>query len=186
MPTLAARATAASTEIAQAAAALDPGEFDRLVATLATARRIVLVGAGREGLMMRALAMRLYHLGLDAHVVGDMTCPPVGPGDLLFASAGPGNLATITALVTTARAAGADTLCLTAQPAGPTACAAAATVHLPAQTMASDQGPATSILPMGSVFEGAMFLVFELAILALGERLGTSAAEMRDRHTNLE
>jgi len=106
MPTLAARATEAATEIAQAAAALDPGAFDRLVATLATARRIVLVGAGREGLMMRALAMRLYHLGLDAHVVGDMTCPPVGPGDLLFASAGPGNLATITALVTTARAAG--------------------------------------------------------------------------------
>lgn len=40
--------------------------------------------------MMRALAMRLFHLGLSASVVGDMSAPAVGPGDLLIASAGPG------------------------------------------------------------------------------------------------
>jgi 6-phospho-3-hexuloisomerase len=183
MPT---RATRAATEIAKAAAAIDPAAFDRLVEALATARRIAITGAGREGLMMRALAMRLYHLGLDVHVVGDMTCPPLGPDDLLFVSAGPGDLSTITALVTTARAAGAKTLCLTAQPDGPTARAATQTVHLPAQTMASDQGASPSILPMGSVFEGAMFLIFELVVLALCDRLGTTPAGMRARHTNLE
>jgi 6-phospho-3-hexuloisomerase len=52
--------------------------------------------------------------------------------------------------------------------------------------MASDQGPGAAILPMGSVFEGAMFLMFELLVLALRERLGTTAAAMRARHTNLE
>ncbi len=185
-PDLPTRATRAATEIAKAAAAIDPAAFDRLVETLATARRIAITGAGREGLMMRALAMRLYHLGLDVHVVGDMTCPPLGPDDLLFVSAGPGDLSTITALVTTARAAGADTLCLTAQPDGPTARAATQIVHLPAQTMASDQGATPSILPMGSVFEGAMFLIFELVVLALCDRLGTTPAGMRARHTNLE
>lgn len=49
----------------------------------------------REGLMMRALAMRLFHLGCDAHVVGDMTLPPVGKGDLLLVSAGPGHIVSV-------------------------------------------------------------------------------------------
>jgi 6-phospho-3-hexuloisomerase len=53
--------------------------------------------------------------------------------------------------------------------------------------MADDQGEtATSVLPMGSLFEGAQFLVFELLVLALRERLGVSPESMRSRHTNLE
>lgn len=186
MPDLAPLARQAAQEMADAAAALDPSAFDRLLDALASARRLALVGAGREGLMMRALAMRLYHLSLDVHVVGEMTCPPLGPGDLLFAAAGPGDLSTITALIGTARAAGATTLCLTATPDGPTARAADLVVHLPGQTMASDRGAAPALLPMGSVFEGAMFLLFELLVLALRERLGITPADMRARHTNLE
>jgi 6-phospho-3-hexuloisomerase len=39
---------------------------------------------------------------------------------------------------------------------------------------------------MGSLFEGAQFLVFELLVLALRDRLGEPAERMRARHTNLE
>ena len=53
-------ATRAAAEIRDATAALDPAAFEALVAELAQARRIVAYGVGREGLMMRALAMRLY------------------------------------------------------------------------------------------------------------------------------
>lgn len=69
-------------------------------------QQIVLHGVGREGLMMRALAMRLYHLGLKAHCLGDMSCPPVGSGDLLLASAGPGSFSSVDALIATAKKAG--------------------------------------------------------------------------------
>lgn len=186
MPDLATLARRAADDLAQPIAAMDPNAFDRLVQALTEARRIALVGAGREGLMMRALAMRLYHLGLDAHVVGEMTCPPLGPGDLLLAAAGPGDLSTITALLATARRAGAATLCLTATPQGPTSRTAEVVIHLPAQTMATDQDPGASLLPMGSVFEGAMFLMFELLVLALRDRLGMDPQAMRARHTNLE
>jgi 6-phospho-3-hexuloisomerase len=75
MPDHAHDARLAADEIANAVAALDRASFARLTDTLATARRIVVSGAGREGLMMRALAMRLYHLGLDAHVAGEMGWP---------------------------------------------------------------------------------------------------------------
>jgi 6-phospho-3-hexuloisomerase len=56
---------------------------------------------------------------------------------------------------------------------------------IPAQTMANDQTAAT-LLPMGSIFEGALFLVSEILVLTLRDRLQETAATMRARHTNLE
>jgi 6-phospho-3-hexuloisomerase len=73
--------------------------LDPLAEALSDARRIVLYGQGRTGLMMQAFVMRLYHLGLDAHMVGAMTTPPVGPGDLFVVNAATGDLATGLALI---------------------------------------------------------------------------------------
>jgi 6-phospho-3-hexuloisomerase len=39
---------------------------------------------------------------------------------------------------------------------------------------------------MGSLYEGAMFVLFEIMVLKLRDRLGATADEMRRRHTNLE
>jgi 6-phospho-3-hexuloisomerase len=157
-----------------------------LVREVTSARHLALYGVGREGLMMKAFAMRLYHLGLDAHVVGDMTTPPIGQGDLLIVSAGPGAFSTVLALMHTAKAAGARVAVITAQPQGEAAKQADAVIHLPAQTMANDQGAQVSVLPMGSLYETAQLIFFELVILQLRDQLGESAASMRARHTNLE
>ena len=46
--------------------------------------KIVCTGAGRVGLAMRGFAMRLNHLGIDAHVLGETIVPHTGPGDLLI------------------------------------------------------------------------------------------------------
>jgi 6-phospho-3-hexuloisomerase len=167
---------------------LPPEAADRLCDAVLTARRIACFGVGREGLMMRALCMRLMHLGFDAHVVGDMTTPPVGRGDLLLVSAGPGGFSTALALLGVARRAGATTLVVTAQPGGEAARAADLVVHLPAQTMADDQGPTgqTSLLPMGSLFEAAQLIFFDLVSILLRERTGQTPEQMRARHTNLE
>ncbi len=154
---------------------------------LSQAARILCHGVGREGLMMRALAMRLFHLGCDAHVVGDMTAPPVGQGDVLFVSAGPGHFATVAALADIARTSGGKVICITAEPDGAVPRAADLTILLPAQTMAADQGAAaTSVLPMGSLFEALMFLFFEILVLDLRDRMGVSPEAMRANHTNLE
>jgi 6-phospho-3-hexuloisomerase len=185
--TLATLAARAADEIRTAVAGIDPGAMQTMVTELAGAARVVCYGVGREGLMMRALAMRLYHLGLDAHVVGDMSCPPVGPGDLLVVSAGPGGFSTVGGLIGVARGAGARIACVTAQPQGPAPRAADIVFHIPAQTMADDQGAAAvSVLPMGSLFEGAQYLAFELLVLALRDHLNVAPDAMRARHTNLE
>lgn len=184
---LAALADAALVELGDVVRAVQVSELDRLCDELVAAQRIAVHGVGREGLMMRALAMRLFHLGLDAHVVGDMTTPALGAGDLLFVSAGPGHFATVAALVDVAKVAGARTACVTAQAQGAVPRACDVVLTLPAQTMADDQADAaTSVLPMGSLFEGAQFLVFELMVLRLRDRLGVTPDAMRARHTNLE
>src|SRR3981081_1899544 len=105
-------------EIHQVLEAGGGAEVDRLCDEILKACRIACYGVGREGLMMKALCMRLMHLGLDAHVVGDMTAPPVGKGDLLLVSAGPGTFSTVLALLGVARAAEARTMVITAQTVG--------------------------------------------------------------------
>lgn len=187
MSDFAAQAAQAAADIGAAAGRVDPAALQGLVQEIAAARQIVLQGAGREGLMMRGLAMRLAHLGCRVHMAGDMATPPVGPGDLLLVSSGPGALASIAALIGVAKAAGARTACVTAQPDGPDPAASDRVLVIPAQTMADDRGAAASqVLPMGSLFEGAQFLTFELLVLALRDHLGETAETMRARHTNLE
>jgi len=159
---------------------------DRMCDEILQARRITCYGVGREGLMIKALCMRLMHLGLDAHVVGDMTTPPVGKGDLLIASAGPGSFSTVMALLGVAREAGARTMVVTAQSAGPAPKSADTVVELPAQTMANDQGGPASVLPMGSLYEAVQLVFFDLISILLRERTGQSSDKMRARHTNLE
>lgn len=153
--------------------------------------RAFLYGVGREGLMMRAFCMRLFHLGLPVHLVFDMTTPPIGPNDLLIASAGPGGFSTVDAICRIARSAGARVLLLTAQPEeGSSAQYATVVAHVPAQTMADDEGEGKEgtrqLMPMGSLYEGAMFVLFEMAVYKLGEALGESQEAIRSRHTNLE
>jgi 6-phospho-3-hexuloisomerase len=184
--TLPALAIAALGDLARVFERLPPEAAAPLVDALVAARRIALYGAGREGLMIKGLAMRLFHLGLDAHVVADMTVPPVGEGDLLLVSSGPGNSNIANALIEVAREAGARTAAVTAQPDGPTPKAADIVFLIPAQTRADDRGGAVSVLPMGSLFETAEMIAFELVVLALRERLGETAETMRARHTNLE
>lgn len=179
----------ASKAIAEVGTVLDdavPHQVDTMVAPILQAKRIALYGVGREGLMMKSLAMRLFHLGLDAHVIGDMTTPPIGKGDLLIVSAGPGDFSTVNGLVDVSKSAGAGSMCVTATPDGPTPKLVDHIVHLNAQTMANDQQGASSVLPMGSLFEAAQFLFFEIVVLQLRDEIGLSADAMRANHTNLE
>jgi 6-phospho-3-hexuloisomerase len=173
-------------ELGHCLSGIDGVQFEAAVGEISNARCIALYGVGREGLQIKGLAMRLFHLGLKSAVVGDMTTPPVEQGDLLIVSAGPGDFSTVSALIGVSKAAGARVLVVTAQPSGGAAAKADVVLHVPAQTMASDQGEAASVLPMGSLYEGALYVAFELLVLAVRDRLGVRPAAMRANHTNLE
>ncbi|XP_026380077.1 uncharacterized protein LOC113274878 [Papaver somniferum] len=165
--------------------------------------RVFVHGVGREGLMLKALCMRLSHLSISAHCVGDMTTPPISSSDLLIASAGPGGFSTVDAICGVAKSNGARILLFTAQPdSGSATQYATAIGFIPAQTMANDDvanngekddlsqravsSTRRDLLPMGSVYEGAMFVLFEMVVYELGSILGQTPGAIRLRHTNLE
>src|SRR5690606_21552489 len=110
------------------------------------------------GLVMKGLIMRLFHAGIDAHSVGEMTVPRIGEGDLVILSCGPGRISMVTALADTARKAGATVLYLTAEPGVEPADRADEVIVIDAQTMSRDVG-SDSVLPMGSAYEIAMFVL---------------------------
>ena len=162
-------------------------QLENFLNSIQKARKIALYAGGREGLMIRALAMRLFHLGYNVSVVGDMSAPFLTNGDLLILSVGPGYVSTVDALRSVAQRDKATVVCLTAQPEGKTPAAADQIVYLPAQTMADDtEGKASSILPMGSLYELVLFVFSEIVVLELLKRTGKHFGEARDRHTNLE
>lgn len=118
-------------------------------------------------------------------MVGDMTTPRLGRGDLLIVSAGPGPLPSTAGFLQVARDAGARTLPVTAPPQGRAARLAAIVTVIPAPTMADDRGGQVSVRPMGSLFETAPMIVFDLVVRRLRDWLGETAWTMRARHSNL-
>jgi 6-phospho-3-hexuloisomerase len=180
-------------EIAAAVHSVGSEELDAIADELVAARRIACYAGGREGLVLRGLVMRLFHAGLDAHYVGEMTCPAVGAGDVVVLSCGPGRISTVEALAGVALRDGARVLYLTAQPGEPPAERAHRVVAVKAQTMADDLpdpvlggSACPSVLPMGSAYEIALFVLVDLITNRVRARRGESTEEMRSRHTNLE
>ncbi len=172
-------------EIDQVLARVDEAEIQALCDEIQGARRIVVYAMGREGLVMRSFAMRLMHLGLSLAVVGDMTTPPVGPGDLFLVACGPGYVSTTQALMGVAREAGARIAMVTAQPQAPLPQQADLLVYLPGQTMAEAEN-SSSVQAMGSVFEQSMWILFDALVPRLQQSLGQTTDDLRARHTNLE
>jgi 6-phospho-3-hexuloisomerase len=164
-----------------------PGDaLEPLIAEIAAARRTALYGQGRTGLVMQGLAMRLYHLGREAHFVGAMNAPPLGQGDLFLFNAALGDLPTGLALIASAKKAGARVAVITGVPDSPAGRVADIVLPIPAQTMANDTGTGVrSAMPMGSQYEAVLFVLCEALVLRLAERLGIGFEAMRERHANL-
>jgi 6-phospho-3-hexuloisomerase len=161
-------------------------ELEDFAEIVARAKRVFLCGAGRVGIATRALAMRLVHLGKEAHWVTDDTTPGIGGGDLLVANSGSGSSPSTLNSASLAKKAGAWVATITANPEGQVARLADAVVNLPAQTYKTDRTAWKSILPMGSQFELCLWVVQDMICLNLMKRLGVDEASMTLLHRNLE
>ncbi len=64
-------------EIGEVAGRIPEKDLEDLAEWIHGADRVYVAGMGRSGLMARAFAMRLMHLGIVTHVVGDTTTPSI-------------------------------------------------------------------------------------------------------------
>lgn len=142
--------------------------------------RIFVYGAGRSGLMLKALAMRLAQAGRMVYVVGETITPAIGENDLLILASASGNTASVCRYARIAKNAGADILILTASPESELTGIAGKT-NFCFRTPTKEDG-VNPVSLMGTLFEQAVLLFCDQIILCLNE----NAAEMRKRHTNLE
>lgn len=173
-------------ELEQVFHRIDPKQVNELAGEIMDAKRVVLIGVGREGLSTRAFTMRLMHLGIDAHWVWDDTTPSLGKGDLLIATSGCGEIGHIHYVVETAKKRGAKVAVLTGDPKKKTALMADLLLFLPAAVYLGTADVVPSFQPMGNLFEQSLLIFLDLLVIDLRNRMGISYEVMESRHRNLE
>ena len=159
-------------------------EVQKLLEAIAEANCIQVFGMGRMKCAVRAFVMRLMHMGLNAHVVYDTTCPNIGPGDLLIANAACTTIGYV--VMSFAKRAGAKVVAITANPNSKAAKLCDFTVNLKGQVHGGRDYEIPSVQPMAALFEQTIFVFEDIIIQLLMKKLGITAEQMAKRHTNLD
>ena len=178
---------------------MDMGQVERFIQRLIESRddgkKVVVVGAGRAGLVGRAFAMRLMHLGFNSYVVGETITPALKEGDLLIAVSGSGSTKIVVEIAKAAKNVGAYVIAITSYPDSPLASIADLVVRVPGRTKVSSKedyftrqilGLHEPLLPLGTQFETNCMIFFDAVIVELMGRLGITEEELMARHTNIE
>ncbi len=171
---------------------VDPEQARDFGRAVLKAKRIYVAGVGRSGLVSACFAMRLVHLGLVAHVVGEVTAPGLGRGDLLVISSGSGRTRTVLAQANAAKTRGARVAVVTADARSPVARVADVLVVVPCTPFgksarrAGARKRARSVQPGGTLFEQSLLVFYDGLVLDLADRLGWSPKMLKLRHANLE
>ena len=173
-------------EVTACVCQVSPESVSQARALMEAAPRIFLAGAGRSGLCMQALGMRLMHLGKTVYVVSETTTPSIAAEDLLILGSGSGQTASLLVIAEQARRLGAKTLLFTTGATSPLAKLADYRVVIPALKDAEGGRGLISVQPMGSLFEQSLLILCDSLILGLMQQSEVSAEQMFERHANLE
>jgi 6-phospho-3-hexuloisomerase len=165
----------------------DPGEGDSFIRQLLAAERIFVCGLGRSGLMMRAFAMRLMHLGLTSFVVGETTTPSIREGDLLVVGSGSGETSTPIGMARLAKKTGATVIAITGHRDSSLAQLADLVILIPTRRVMAD-GTATlaTCQPLGTLAEQSLLVYLDSIAAHLWSITGETSEELSKRHANLE
>ncbi|GLX67723.1 6-phospho-3-hexuloisomerase [Paenibacillus glycanilyticus] len=161
-----------------------PGEMEKLAKQIMQAEQIFVAGAGRSGLMMKAFAMRLMHMGLRAYVVGETVTPGITERDLLLIGSGSGETKTLVSMAAKASSIGAAIGVVTIVPASTLGTVASLTVTIPAVTKDNPAGGSNQ--PMGTLFEQSLLIMLDTIVMNLMETLQLEGTGMYGNHANLE
>ena len=173
-------------EVSATLGRMSPDGLERLVEAVLAADRIYVAGGGRSGLMAKAFAQRLMHLGLVTYVVGETTTPAIRRGDLLVSCSASGETQVTVLVSEVAHKAGARVFAVTATPDSPMARLADEMIVIPAPPRRGPSASGPSAQYGGSLFEQALLVLLDAISLEIGRRRGTPPQEIASRHANLE
>lgn len=173
-------------ELERTAHSVSPASIAQLTESILNANAVFVAGAGRSGLMLRAFAMRLVHMGFTAYVVGETITPAISTDDLLLIGSGSGETKSLTAMAAKAQTLSTSVAAITIVPDSTIARTASIIVQIPASTKENTDNAGPSVQPMGSLFEQSLLLVLDAIVLAIMDKKGLTAGKMFEKHANLE
>jgi len=152
---------------------------------------VFIAGAGRSGLMGRAFAMRLMHLGFKAYVVGETVTPAIRARDVLIAISGSGSTKSVIIAAEKCREVGAFIIALTSKAESVLGGLSSVNVVLPSKSNADKFNENTACgrsaqMLMGTGFEISTLIFADALVLHLASLIEISEAEMKERHANTE
>lgn len=160
-------------------------KIENLLSHVQNANKIFLTGAGRVGLCAKSFAMRLAQLGKEVYVLGGVTTPPGGEGDLLISCSAGGTSVTTVSLSQKAKEEGLKLMVISANPESELWDLADYGFYIPGPSR-GEWGEQSSIQPLGTVFEQSLFIFFDAVVLKYMEKFQISEDVLKSGHCNLE
>ncbi|MEM4257706.1 MAG: 6-phospho-3-hexuloisomerase [Candidatus Thermoplasmatota archaeon] len=158
-------------------------EIDSVICLFFKAKRIFVYGAGRSGLVAKAFAIRLVHLGFQTFVIGETIGAPVKKGDLVCIISGSGETipAVMTAEIT--KNIGAKLVVFTGNQSS--RITKFADISLILSTECNDH-ERKNFAPLGTLFEASAWILLDGIISELMHKKRETEETMRSRHATLE
>lgn len=164
---------------------VDSSPVTQLAQSILNCNRIFVAGEGRSGLAIQMAAMRLMHLGLEVHVVGEVTAPSIESGDLLIACSGSGNTHGVVDLVQTAQKIDVTIAVITTNKNSSLGELGEIVIQIEAASKQSSNHLQSKQFA-GSLFEQSTLLLFDALFYLLSHHLNKSDEVLMAKHTNLE
>lgn len=168
-------------------------DIDNMIDAMLSAEKIFIVGRGRSGLVGRAFAMRLMHLDLNVHVVGETTTPSFAKNDVLIAISGSGETSGVLVSAEVAIKRGGKVVAITSYPKSMLARMADVLVivkgrskePMPKSYSERELTP-KDLAPLGTLFEDTCMLFFDGVIACLMKKLEKKEEDMQKKHSVLD
>lgn len=157
-------------------------EVARFIRLMRESKSVVVFGRGRSGFMGRGFVVRLLHLGVPAHFVGETVSPPVHEDDVVVLLSSSGETFSVVVTAQTAKNLGCRIVSITGNPDSTLAKLADLTILLRSPT--GDRQRA--LAPLGTLFEAACAIFLDGVVADLMRRTGATEESMRSRHATLE
>jgi len=162
---------------------LNPQDIEKVISLFFQARRIFVYGAGRSGLVAKAFAIRLVHLGFQTFVIGETIGAPVKKDDMVFIVTGSGETipSVMTAEIT--KNIGAQLVVLTGEKDSRITKFADISIVLSAGCNETER---KQFAPLGTLFEASAWLLLDGLIAELMKNKNETEESMQSRHATLE
>lgn len=173
-------------EIHEALCATDINALERLAKDICGSERIFLIGTGRVFMSVQAFCKRLAHLGFSAHCVGDITEPPLLPGNLLIVASGSGESIVPVAISKKAKELGAKVVHIGSNSEGNVKQYCDYMVRVPVKTRLNKPDEVKSEQIMTSLFEQTVLILGDILSLIIMEEKKLDANNLWRNHANIE